>query len=454
MSRAIGCTRFRRTAGCGRYLWVAFCLFAAGSLLATDGHVMHGAGPVNESMGGAGTGACLDATGSIAWNPACTATFSGSILEGAFEYFIPFRTLSSSIGANAFGVGFPAVSLFGTTQSATNPGMMPAFTYLRHAPKSRNSFHIGLISMAGFGVDYPLDTKFQNAILTPQPPAGMGFGAIDSDYAMMKVPIGASRMITDRLSIGVSIVPALSMLHVSPAPFAAPVSTDGGRSAQYLSASSTAKAAGVGGDVGVHYQLFKSVAVGAAYHSPIRFAAFNWNAADADGNTHKIAFRMDMPQIVSMGIGVTPKEGTLLAVDARWIDYANTQGFSASGFKADGSMAGFGWRNIWTVGGGVQQRVARNVHVRLGYNYSQNPIPSAQSFFNTPAPAIVQHHITAGVTKVLSHKNSVHLVYYHVFNNHQTGPYMGPAGPVSGASVTNQLGENSVAVGFTRKLGE
>ncbi len=56
-------------------LFLAAWLLVANCLLATDGHIMHGAGPVNEAMGGAGTGACLDVTGSIAWNPACTAVF-------------------------------------------------------------------------------------------------------------------------------------------------------------------------------------------------------------------------------------------------------------------------------------------------------------------------------------------------------------------------------------------
>lgn len=447
-----GCHPNRRRAGRSRVLFLAVWLLAAGRLPATDGHIMHGAGPVNESIGGAGTGACLDATGSIAWNPACTATFEGTYLDGAFEYFIPYRALSSSVSANAFGIGFPAQSMFGVTESATNAGAMPSFAYVKHGPGSRNALHVGLISVAGFGVDYPQDNTFHNAILTPQAPAGMGFGGIDSSYAMMKVPIGVSRMVANRLSIGVSLVPALSMLKVAPAPFAAPVSTDGGRSAQYLSASNTSKAAGIGGDLGVHYQASRTVALGAAYHSPMRFAAFNWKAQDAAGQSHAVSFRMDMPQFVTMGIGVTAAAGTLLAADVRWINYANTRGFSASGFNPDGSVAGFGWRNIWTAGGGLQQKVGRKFFLRLGYNYSQNPIPAALSFFNTPAPAIVQHHITGGLTRAVSPKLDLHLVYYHVFENHQTGPYMGPQGPMSTASVTNKLAENSVAVGFTRHL--
>ncbi len=330
--------------------------------------------------------------------------------------------------------------------------MMPSFALVKNNQGSRNAFHFGVISVAGFGVDYPQDSTFSNAILTPQPPAGMGFGGIDSSYAMMKAPIGMSRIITDRLSIGASVVPALSMLHVAPAPFSTPVSTDGGLSAQYPLASRTAKAVGLGADVGLHYQLSRTLSVGVAYHSPIHFEAFHWNAADRENNSHRIGFRMDMPELVSMGAWYSPASGTLLAVDARRIDYANTRGFAASGFNPDGSVAGFGWRNIWTVGGGIQQKIASKLAVRLGYHYRQNPIPASLSFFNVSAPAIAQHHITAVISRILSRKQELHLVYYHVFRNKETGPYIGPQGPVPGCAVTNQLGEDSVAVGFTGHL--
>src|SRR5260370_29100328 len=68
-----------------------------------DGHFLHGAGPVNEAMGGADTGLCLDATGAIAWNPACTARFIGRRFEFHGTLFIPWRSVSSAVDANAFG---------------------------------------------------------------------------------------------------------------------------------------------------------------------------------------------------------------------------------------------------------------------------------------------------------------------------------------------------------------
>src|SRR3974390_1058759 len=96
-------------------LTVTVALLWPVALHATDGHFLHGAGPVNEAMGGADTGLCLDATGSIAWNPACAARFFGRRLEINGTLFFPWRSLSSTVQANAFGPGMPPMPLRGTT---------------------------------------------------------------------------------------------------------------------------------------------------------------------------------------------------------------------------------------------------------------------------------------------------------------------------------------------------
>ena len=69
-----------------------------------------------------------------------------------------------------------------------------------------------------------------------------------------------------------------------------------------------------------------------------------------------------------MGAGVAVTKSTRIGVDARWYDYANTAGFSKVGYNPDGSVAGFGWHNIWSVGGGVQQIVTRSTRLMAGYN--------------------------------------------------------------------------------------
>jgi long-chain fatty acid transport protein len=419
------------------------------ALFATDGHFLHGAGPVNEAMGGADTGICLDATGSIAWNPACTVSFTGRRFEFHGTIFTPWRSLSSTVDANAFGPGMPAATLSGTTTSHRDMSLMPGFSFVYHRPGSPTAYHAAMLAVSGFGVDYNENTDFSNPILTPQAPNGFGFGRIRSNYMLVTVPVGFSRQLTERLSAGFSAVPALSMLQVIPAPFSAPV-TGGSTMPYYLSAGNNAPAVGAGFNAGLHYAV-RAVSFGVAYHSPIWFQRFNWNRKDLSGTSHAMSFRMNLPQVVSTGVGIGVTKSTRIGVDARWFDYANTAGFNKVGYNADGSVAGFGWRNIWAVGGGVEQRVSNSTRVIAGYNHSGNPVPAEYTFFNTPAPAIVQHHVSGGIVQAVN-KWDVVITYYHAFKNSITGPWISGQGAIPGTSVTSSMSENSLTVGFAKSF--
>lgn len=438
------------TLAASRYLLLTtFVLLWPAVVHATDGHFLHGAGPVNEAMGGADAGLCLDATGSVAWNPACTARFPNKRLEFHGTIFAPWRSLASSVQANAFGPGMPPVTLSGVTQSKRNTSFMPGFAFIYHPSASANSYHIAMLAVSGFGVDYAGNTDFSNPILTPQAPNGFGFGRIKSNYMLVTLPIGIARQVSERLSVGFSAVPALSMLQVIPAPFSAPV-TAGSSMPYYLDAGNNAPAMGAGFNVGVHY-AWEKVNIGTSYRSPVWFRDFKWYRKDNTGSTHTLTFNMNLPQIVSVGTGISPAKNTRIGIDTRWINYANTSGFDEVGYDDDDSVSGFGWNNIWTVGGGIQQKVAKSTRLMAGYNYSGNPVPAKYTFFNTPAPAIVQHHVTGGITQSLGNWD-VTVTYYHAFKNSITGPWISAAGAIPGTSVTSKMSENSVTFGFGRSF--
>lgn len=418
-------------------------------LSATDGHFLHGAGPVNEAMGGADTGICLDATGSVAWNPACAALFTGLRFEFHGTIFTPWRSLSSRVDANAFGPGMPGATLSGTTLSHRDMSLMPGFAVVYRRPGSATAYHGGMLAVSGFGVDYNQNTNFSNPILTPQAPNGFGFGRIRSNYMLVTIPVGMSRQMTERLSAGFSIMPALSMLQVIPAPFSSPV-TAGSTMPYYLSAGNNAPALGMGASAGVHYTV-RAVSVGVSYRSPVWFRNFNWKRADLAGGLHALSFKMNLPQIVSVGTGIGASKSTRIGIDARWFNYANTAGFSKAGYKPDGSVAGFGWRNIWAVGGGVQQQVGPSTKLMAGYNYSQNPVPAQYTFFNTPAPAIVQHHVSGGIVQTVQKWDAI-VTYYHAFQNSITGSWISGQGAIPGTSVTSAMRENSVTLGLARSF--
>lgn len=326
---------------------------------------------------------------------------------------------------------------------------MPGFAFVYHRMGSATAYHAAVLAVSGFGVDYNENTNFSNPILTPQAPNGFGFGRIRSNYMLVTIPVGFSRQLSERLSAGFSVDPSLSMLQVIPAPFATPV-VSGSTMPYYLSAGNNAPALGMGGTAGLHY-VFERVSVGVSYRSPIWFQRFSWDRKDLSGDTHRLNFRMNLPQVVSIGAGAAVAKGTRVALDARWFDYANTAGFNKVGYNADGSVAGFGWHNIWAVGGGVQQVITKSTKLMAGYNYSGNPVPARYTFFNTPAPAIVQQHVSGGISHSMNGWD-VNVAYYHAFRNSITGPWISAQGAIPGTSVTSSMSENSVTIGFGKSF--
>lgn len=78
---------------------------------------------------------------------------------------------------------------------------------------------------------------------------------------------------------------------------------------------------------------------------------------------------------------------------------------------------------------GIAFQVNDALTLRVGYNYTTNPIKGDQTFFNILAPGVVQHHATAGLTWKIREKLELSAFYAHVFENtvEGNGSAFGPA---------------------------
>ncbi len=430
-------------------------MFSPGAI-ATNGHFLHGIGPVNQSMGGAGTGAFYDPLGTIIWNPAGTQVFTGWKIEGGLEWFVPDRTLSSQVNAGALGSGLPSFSTSGATRSRKNDALLPSLALIYHAEDSKFAYHCGMTGIGGFGVEYSQDNSLRpgsSLISTPQPPNGFGFGEVESEYQLLKMPFGISYGFTKRFSLGFSIVPAYSTLKVTPASFATPEDADGDGFKTYPVADKAERAFGLGAQFGIRFEVSDKLSLGFSYASPIWFEDFEWDVDDELGNNRNLEFNVDLPAFYTVGAGYKPVKGTLLALDVRMYNYSNTDGFEKDGFNPDGSVRGFGWEDIWAISAGIQQRLGERFDIRLGYNYGENAVPSNLTFFNILAPAIVEHHITAGFTWHLNDDLDLHVGYYHGFENSDNSSFETVSGPVPNTMVKSKLAEDSLSIGFTFNMG-
>jgi long-chain fatty acid transport protein len=412
----------------------AFALLLAVSAAegrAGNGHILHGIGAVDAALGGAGVALPNDTLGALNSNPALLTRMDGHRLAFSAEFADAQNAVSSQVGPFA-----------GRTEESGDVAVIPAFGWTRHREGSRIAYGMGFLGLAGFGVDYPQDPT--NPILAPQP---QGFGRVTSRYEMLKIPFVLAWQVNDALSLGVSLNAGRATLTADPAGFAAPDCS--GPTTCFVPRVSTDSSFGYGLQVGVLYRIDDVWSLGASYATKQDFDAFEWNSQVANpnlptfGQARRITFDLDSPATAAVGLAVTPNARLSVALDAKWVNYADADGFGGFGTDAMGNATGLGWEDIAVYSLGVQYRPTARLALRLGFNRAENPIPDELTFFNVVAPAIFEDHVSAGLGFQLYENLDLNLGYYKALENEASGPFVSPAGPVPGTRVTNEMSIDS-----------
>ncbi|MBY0528339.1 MAG: outer membrane protein transport protein [Gemmataceae bacterium] len=425
-------------------------LLTASASHAQQGIVLSGVGPINRSMAGAATAAPIDACGALNWNPASIAGLERSELEFGLELLYPTTRLSSNVPANALGAGIPPTGFADTSTSDGGIYPLPTIGLVYQPEDSRWSLGLGIFAVGGFGVNYAASAT--NPFLQAPPPLGLGVGPLYTELQVMQVAPTAAYWLTDRLAIGVSPTLTLASLRIDPNFVATPDVLPGGVVAYPRSAHARISAGG-GVQAGIFYVLPDGWQLGASVKSPQRLETFYFNSQTSVGAPLKVPFNLDYPLIASAGVAYSGLERWLFAVDFRWVDYENTDGFRQSGFGPDGAVQGLGWRSIFAVLAGVQYQWTDSLTVRAGYSYNQNPVPDAQATINTSAPSIIEHVIYAGASWRVSEALLLSAAYAHGFENAIEGSYRGPTVIVPGSSVRNQASADTFLMGATVQFG-
>jgi long-chain fatty acid transport protein len=422
---------------------------------ATDGHFLHGVGAINSAMGGAGISAPESLLGTFNLNPAGLMAFDGLRMEFSMEMFQADRTVSSSAPTPTGG------TLSGSTDSKKSFVPIPAFGASYRLPGDRVVLGLAGIGAGGFGVDYAASAlptppgQSANPILLPQP---NGFGQVYSDYSLLKIAASVGWSVIDDLWLGAALNVDRAALAVVPMPAAAPDVDPGTGTSYYPSAAATDGAFGIGFQLGLMYRVNEIFAFGASYTSEQWFRAFEWNSTHANpnltnfGEPRAFSFQLNVPAVVGGGVAFQAIPKLLLTADFKYYFYKHTAGFeipSTGPFNPDGSVAGFGWDNIYSIAFGLKYEPADIVALYGGYNFSDNPVPDHLSMINIAAPAIVQHHLSVGVGIRATSQFEITAAYYHAFRNSGTGEILNPAIPPGTSSVTNSMQENSVLLQFS-----
>lgn len=414
-------------------------LLAASPARAGNGHLLHGVGAVNSSMGGVATALPVEVIGAIHVNPAVLAKLPGYEVGFGAEVFADQPTATATFRGTP---GRPNGSF--TTEGDTEPGVIPAIA-VSYRPEGRPwALGFGLLGVAGFRTDWPQDPN--NPIFAPQPD---GFGAVKTNLAITKIPFALAWEVNPRLALGAALIVYQGGLAISPLPPAPPDCTNptpgSGRTRDcfYADADNVVHSYALAAQLGLYYELNDAWSLGLAYTSPQDFEDYEWNSQvalpyliDNQGNrtfnqdfgrARKVRYALDGPEILSVGVGWRPRPGLKVGFDGRWVGYSSVDGAGGvGGFKPDASLNEIGWDDILVGAIGVEWRSSPSVTLRAGFNYSQTPIREEVVFTSLGTPPTFKDHYAVGLGYQATEKLQVNLGAYYAPEREVTGPLLSP----------------------------
>ena len=368
---------------------------------AAQGLTVTGVGPVNRSMGGAGTAAPLDAIGALHWNPASISALPCGEVSFGFESLISDIDLQTSIG----GVD---------AKTSGEPGfaVIPSVGWVQPIADTPFTIGLGMYGIAGFRNNLPRDP---NSPLLANRPAY-------ADAELLQLAPTVSWQVNDQLSIGFAptITAGRIMLDPLGPSVVTPTPTDGSGNRVHW---------GGGFQVGIYYEPTESWHFGFSFKSQQWFEDFRFFTPDG-----VVKFDLDYPMILSFGVAYSGWENWIFAVDTRFFNYDSTPGFNQLGFSnifAGALGAQYTWREVWKF--------------RAGYNFNQDPLHSSDAVTNLISPLIQNQNLACGVARQFGEQVEISLAYIYLVENDLTGPL--PAPFVPGDTVTHEISAHSISLG-------
>jgi long-chain fatty acid transport protein len=408
----------------------------AGSAFATNGYFGHGYGMKAKGMAGAATANTDDAFFG-ANNPAAAA-FAGNRIDLGVDLFSPIREASRT------GSG----GLDGTSESDSNYFLVPELGYNRMV---NNNLALGVTvyGNGGMNTDYNADFFGGAANILG------GSGSLGVDLMQLVVAPTAAYKVNANHSIGISPLLGYQRFKAEGLQAFSGASSDPAN----LTNRGYDDAFGYGVRIGYLGKVSPTVTIGAAYASKMRFEEFDkYKGLFAEQGD------FDIPENYNVGVAWQATPAVKLALDYQRINYSGVASvsnpllpnFMAAFLGSDGG-AGFGWddMNVWKLG--MEYKYSQQLTLRAGYSRTDSPISASncatmsgdcsETTFNIIAPAVIEDHVTIGLTYALASGNEVTVAYMHGFKNDVSGPSI----PFGGTEKI-EMYQNSLGIQYSWKM--
>lgn len=389
---------------------------------ATNGDNLIGVGSISRSMGGVGIAAPQDAISAVFANPAamCFGPYCpGSEFNFDGTLFMP--KISTKITLEPFVS--PLGPLPGGKVKDDSDDKVYAIPAIGLSVPINNKMRFGLAAygVSGLGVDYrdtDIESTYSEALGLPPgsitDPAGNEIPVAAGTYTqlqIMKFAPNLGYLINDNLSVGLGIHIDYSALDLGE-----------GASFGY----------GIGAQLGVLWKATDMLSVGATYITPQNVD--HKNVADFDQDGKQDDLELASPQQFGVGVAVQPlgDDKLLIALDGKWINWADAKGYED-----------FDWEDQYAVAVGAQFKPTKQLALRVGYNYANNPVDEHDDFDGVTAtgvnfeevqgvdiptyyyetfrivgfPALITQHVTAGIGYEFSNKFAAHFGYMYAWGD-------------------------------------
>jgi long-chain fatty acid transport protein len=434
---------------------------------ATNGYFMHGYSTKNKGLAGAGAAFSQDAM-AAAVNPAGMA-FVEQRADLGLQVFSPSPRSYTVTGTPPVPVGTPFGPLPPLCPDPTSVPCQTAFSVNPGSVESENDFFLiphGAVNWilndkttAGIAVygNGGMNTKYtagsatlvDSNVASPtfgtyQVFAGVyGAGTAGVNLEQMFFNFNSSYKLNPKHALGGSLIVVGSRFRAQGLEQFAGLSLY----PSDLSGNVNSLAWGLGAKVGYQGEVADGVRVGISYQSKISMGEFDeYQGLFAEGGD------FDIPSTYTLGVSFDVGKTGVIVADYQRINYTDVASLSnpiqnltgggcldslnatilagsfptfqpASGATCLGGPdgAGFGWEDIGILKLGFQWTAA-NIDWRLGYSHSDQPIPDDQTLFNILAPAVIQDHVTGGMTLPVGKSQEFNLSLMYAIEESVKGP--------------------------------
>ena len=431
-------------------------IFAIGAVHATNGYFSEGTGAKNRGLGGAGT-ALAQETGSIVMNPAAAVNM-GERIDIGVGLFNPSPRGYTISGNNCTGLPTPCGADLDGAQDSTMDYFVIPFYGQTFSIDNESSWAFTVSALGGMNTDYETN-PFQSFSPTP-------LGAMGIDLKQVSIGGTYARKINSQLSLGATIALVMQQFQAKGLGAFASISFD--TTGATLTNAGKSRSTGIGLNFGATYDAGQGVTVAFAYAPKVNMAEFDEYAGlFAEGGD------FDIPSNYTLGLAWEASSDVLVSVDYRRINYTDVASVSNDSQRATdicgaaraglitqnatteatclggSNGAGFGWSDMNIIKVGVAWDQDKDTTYRAGWNYGASPVKAEDTTFNVIAPAVVENHLSLGMTTRLDAATEITVDFIHSFNNSVSGPL-----PAAFGGVTTEISmeQNFIEVQYGKRF--